>query len=108
MLGVGYCSVILYVCTQVYFLEPFPYHLNVSQRTGQICLGLLGNDDKKWDPTFTIEHILYAITAILIRPELSTSMDHSTLNEYHHFTHIYNQNAQKSARESAKKFKTMS
>ena len=80
-------------------MEPFPYHLNVSQKTGQICLGLLGADEGKWDCSFTVEHVLHAIIAVLIRPEVSTAMDHSTLNNFHHFPITYN----KLARESAQK-----
>lgn len=84
-------------------MEPFPYHLNVSQTTGQICLGLLGADENKWEPSFTVEHILNAIVAILIRPEVSTSMDHATLNDYHHFPWNYEKKAKDSARKSKKR-----
>lgn len=81
-------------------MEPYPYHLNVSQKTGQVCLGLLGAGENKWDPSFTIEHILNAIIAILIRPEVTTAMDHSTLNKYHHFPWEYNAMAKESAKKS--------
>ena len=81
---------------QVHFLQPFPYHLNVSQRTGHICLGMLSQD--KWDPaTFSLEHVLQAIIAVLIRPETSNAMDHDTLNNFHNFTYTYNGNARSSA-----------
>lgn len=88
---------------QVHFLEPFPYHINVSQNTGQVCLGLLGAGENKWDPTFTVEHILHAIIAILIRPEVTTAMDHATLNNYTHFRWNYDKFAKQSAKKSAKK-----
>lgn len=87
---------------QVHFVEPFPYHINVSQKTGQVCLGLLGTDENKWDPTFTVEHILNAIIAILIRPEVTTGMDHETLNNYHHFRWDYDKFAKASAKKSKK------
>ena len=85
---------------QVHFLKPLPYHLNVSQTTGQVCLGLLGQE--KWEPSFTMEHILQAIVAVLIRPETSSAMDHETLNNYHNFTGTYNIIARESARKAAK------
>lgn len=92
----------MYQPNQVHFLEPFPYHLNVSQKTGQVCLGLLTAQENKWDPSYTVEHIINAIIAILIRPEVSTAMDHSTLNNYHHFPWVYKDEAKKSAGKTKK------
>lgn len=82
------------------FIPPFPYHLNVSQTSGNVCLGLLSTD--KWDTTFTMEHVLQAIVAILIRPEQSNSMDHATLNNYCQANYIYSSLAKRSAQECAK------
>lgn len=81
-------------------MEPFPYHLNVSQRTGEVCLGLLGADENKRDPSFTIEHVLHAIVAILIRPEISTAMDHTLLNNYQNFRGMYDSYAKDSAKKT--------
>ena len=85
-------------------MSPFPYHLNVSQSTGQVCLGLLGDD--KWEPAFmSIEHVLQALVAILIRPDATSAMDHELLNNYHNFSGTYETNAKASAKNAAKKFK---
>lgn len=85
-------------------MSPFPYHLNVSQNTGQVCLGLLGDD--KWEPSFmSIEHILQALVAILIRPEVTGAMDHTLLNNFHNYRGLYDSNAKSSAKNAAKKFK---
>ena len=84
-------------------MEPYPYHLNVSQRSGQVCLGLLGQD--KWEPSLSIEHILQGLIAILIRPETSGAMEHDLLNNYHNFTSVYKRSARQSAQAAAKAFK---
>jgi len=52
-----------------------------------------------------MEHVLHAIVAILIRPEVSTAMDHTTLNNYHHFPCNYKSCAKESAEKAAKCFK---
>ena len=84
-------------------MSPFPYHLNVSQKTGQVCLGLLGPD--KWEPSYMgMEHILQALIAILIRPEPSSAVDHALLNNYHNFPDIYSKWAKTSAARSFKKY----
>ena len=74
----------------------------MSQTTGQVCLGLLTAGENKWDASQSIEHIIHAIIAILIRPEVSTAMDHSTLNNYHHFRGTYEAKARDSAKAAAK------
>ena len=90
---------------QVHFVSPFPYHLNISQSTGQVCLGLLGDD--KWEPAFmSLEHVLQALVAILIRPEETNAMDHVLLNNFHNYRWRYDDNAKKSAVTAARKFKS--
>lgn len=85
-------------------MSPFPYHLNVSQTSGQVCLGLLGVD--QWEPSFMgMEHIFQALVAILIRPEPSSAMDHELLNNYHNFSSRYTSNAKTSASNAAKHHK---
>ena len=85
-------------------MAPVPYHLNISQSTGQVCLGLLGDD--KWEPSFmSLEHVLQALVSILIRPEVSSAMDHELLNNYHNFPSDYAIHAKTSAVNAAKKFK---
>ena len=98
-------SALLTIYLQVQFLAPFPYHLNVSQTSGNVCLGLLSKD--KWDTTSTMECVLQAIIAILIRPEPSNSMDHATLNSYCQSNFVYNSLAKKSAEECAKVHRKM-
>ena len=85
-------------------MAPLPYHLNVSQSTGQVCLGLLGDD--KWEPAYmSLEHILQALVAILIRPEVTSTMDHELLNNYHNYSGHYESKAKTSALNAAKVFK---
>ena len=85
-------------------MAPLPYHLNVSQSTGQVCLGLLGDD--KWEPAYmSLEHILQALVAILIRPEVTSAMDHELLNNYHNYSGLYESKAKTSALNAAKVFK---
>ncbi len=91
--------VIDFVLPKVHFVAPYPYHLNVSQSTGQVCLGLLGGD--KWEPSLSIEHVLQSLVAILIRPETSNAMDHDTLNNYCNFRGTYDVTAKLSARRAA-------
>ena len=76
----------------------------MSQTTGQVCLGLLGQD--KWETSFSMEHILNALVAILIRPETSSAMDHDTLNDYCNFPGSYKLMAQSSATKAAKVYKS--
>ena len=84
-------------------MAPFPYHLNVSQNSGQVCLGLLGDD--KWEPAYmSLEHILQALVAILIRPEVTSAMDHDLLNNYHNFSGLYESKAKASALKAAKTY----
>ena len=66
-----------------------------------MCLGILSQD--QWDPSsFSMEHVLQAIVAILIRPEESNALDHDTLNNYHNYTSTYNARAKASAAASRK------
>ena len=53
----------------------------------------------------SIEHVLQALVAILIRPDVTSAMDHELLNKYHNFSVLYKMNAKSSAREAAKKYK---
>lgn len=54
--------------------------------------------EDQWDPsTFSMEHVLQAVIAILIRPEDTNALDHETLNNYHNFTGNYNLRARESA-----------
>ena len=63
-------------------------------------MGLLGAGEGQWEPAFTIENVLTNIIALLIRPEVSTAMDHEILNEYHHYKEDYDSKARKSAKKS--------
>ncbi|XP_069120677.1 ubiquitin conjugating enzyme E2 B-like [Argopecten irradians] len=74
-----------------------PYHLNVNQRLGQVCLGFLSEDN--WSPTGTsMEMIINALFSLLARPEPENSMDHELLNQYTHFRINYNAKAQESVK----------
>jgi len=73
----------------------------VSKKTGEVCMGLLGGGEGQWEPSFTIENIIINIMGLLIRPEVSTAMDHDTLNQYHHFECNYDAEAKASAVKSS-------
>ncbi len=65
-------------------------------------MGLLGGEGEgQWETSFTLENVIINIIALLNRPEVSTSMDHEILNEYHHFKGQYEAKARESARKSA-------
>ena len=53
----------------------------------------------------SIEHVLQALVAILIRPEVSSAMDHELLNNYHNFPGMYKGYAETSAANAAKHLK---
>ena len=53
----------------------------------------------------SLEHILQALVAILIRPEVTSAMDHELLNNYHNYSGHYESKAKTSALNAAKKFK---
>ena len=76
------------------FINPIPYHLNVSQLTGQICLGLLKAD--VWEPTSSIKTLLHAISVSLTRPESDTFVDDDVNYNYHNNRGLYNEKAKKS------------
>ncbi|XP_021373073.1 ubiquitin-conjugating enzyme E2 4-like [Mizuhopecten yessoensis] len=74
-----------------------PYHLNVHQKFGQVCLGFLTEDN--WSPAATsMEQIVNALFSLLARPEPQNSMDHELLNQYTHYLTNYEQKARESAK----------
>ncbi|XP_077982553.1 ubiquitin-conjugating enzyme E2 D4-like [Glandiceps talaboti] len=83
-----------YEAPTIHFLTPI-YHLNVSQKTGQMCFGFLASD--KWSPAGSVEQVLRAIYSTLIKPEEQNSFDHDVLNNYHHYRWDYDSMAQESA-----------
>ena len=54
----------------------------------------------------SLEHVLQALVAILIRPEETNAMDHVLLNNFHNYRWRYDDNAKKSAVTAARKFKS--
>ncbi len=65
-------------------------------------MGLLGGEGEgQWETSFTLENVVNNVIALLIRPEVSTAMDHEVLNEYHHFKWNFDTKAKESARKSA-------
>ena len=78
------------------FVNPIPYHLNVSQLNGQICLGLLKAD--AWEPTSSIKTLLHAVSVSLTRPEPDTFVDDDVNYNYHNNRRLYNEKAQTSVR----------
>jgi len=89
-------KIILDDCLQIRFVDKLPYHLNVNQGNGQVCVGFLS--EANWSTTCTLEQIVNAVFSILSRPETSNAMDHELLNKFHHFSYEYEQNARRSAR----------
>ncbi|XP_033731759.1 ubiquitin-conjugating enzyme E2 4-like [Pecten maximus] len=77
--------------------DNIPYHLNVDQKHGQVCLGFLSKDD--WSPASrSMEQIINALFSLLGRPEPENSMDHELLNEYTHFRGNYVRKAKESVK----------
>ncbi|XP_060081982.1 uncharacterized protein LOC132561273 [Ylistrum balloti] len=77
--------------------DSIPYHLNVHQTFGQVCLGFLTDDN--WSPAATsMEQIVNALFSLLARPEPGNSMDHELLNQYTHFRYNYDHNARASVK----------
>ncbi|XP_065906261.1 ubiquitin-conjugating enzyme E2-17 kDa-like isoform X2 [Dysidea avara] len=76
----------------VKFVHPIPYHLNVSQSDGQVCIGLLKPD--QWDPsTSCIESILNAIAVTLAQPQLDSYVDDDVNSIYLHNRRLYEEKA---------------
>ena len=81
----------------VKFLSPIPYHLNVSQLDGQVCIGLLKADH--WNPTTEcIEKVLNSIVVTLAQPQLDTYVDDEVNNTYLHNRRAYEDKARRSVR----------
>ena len=81
----------------VKFLSPIPYHLNVSQSDGQVCIGLLKAD--QWNPTTScIEKVLNGIVVTLAQPQLDTYVDDEVNNTYLHNRRAYEDKARRSVR----------
>lgn len=73
-----------------------PYHLNVGQSTGQICLGLLKPD--QWNSESRIRTLLHAISVALVEPQEDSYVDDEVYNTYSQNKGLYEERARKSAR----------
>ena len=73
-----------------------PYHLNVGQSNGQICLGLLKPD--KWNSESRIRTLLHAISVALVEPQEDSYVDDEVYYAYCHNKRLYEEKARKSVR----------
>ena len=83
----------------VKFLKPIPYHLNVGQSDGQVCIGLLKSD--QWNPTASnccIESVLTTIFAALARPQPDSIVDDDVNSTYMHNRSVYEERARRSVK----------
>ena len=78
----------------VKFINIIPYHLNVGQSTGQVCLGLLN----KWDADSRIRTLLHAISGALVEPQLDSYVDDEVHYNFTHNKRLYEEKARKSVR----------
>ena len=77
------------------FLEPIPYHLNVSQTDGQICIG--ATNPAKWEPVNSdIKQILVAIKAALSEPQEDSYVDDDIYNLFNKDRNLYQRIAKES------------
>ena len=75
------CTYTFIIIQIIRFLSPIPYHLNVSQSNGQVCIGLLKAD--QWNPTTScIEKVLNGIVVTLAQPQLDSYVDDEVNTEY--------------------------
>ncbi|CAH1781574.1 unnamed protein product [Owenia fusiformis] len=84
----------------VHFVTPI-YHLNVSEKCGQVCLSFLSDDN--WAVTSTMEQIIQTIVSLLIKPDTTSSFDHDRLNKFEHYKWDYEKLAIASAVKANKK-----
>ena len=81
----------------VRFLKPIPYHLNVGQSDGQVCIGLLKSD--QWNPAVScIESLLTTIFAALARPQPDSFVDDDVNTTYMHKRSVYEEKARLSVK----------
>ena len=77
------------------FVNPIPYHLNVGQSNGQVCLGILKAN--QWDPSEScIKILLHAISVSLSEPQVDSYVDDDVNTTYHHKRSLYEERARRS------------
>lgn len=76
----------------VRFVNPIPYHLNVDQSTGQICIGILKADN--WNPaTSCMENVLHGVAVALTNPQQNSFVDDEVYRTYVHQKSVYEEKA---------------
>ena len=79
------------------FQNPIPYHLNVGQSDGIVCIGLLKPD--QWDPAAScMENVLASILAALAKPQADSFVDDDVNNTYIHNNSLYQERAKRSVK----------
>jgi len=79
----------------IQFLEPIPYHLNVSQTDGQVCIG--ATNPARWEPINSdIKQILVAIKVVLAEPQEDSYVDDNVYNLYNKDRALYEKKAKES------------
>lgn len=76
-------------------MEPIPYHLNVSQTDGQVCLG--ATNPASWEPVNSdIKQILVAIKAALADPQQDSYIDDDVYSLFNQDNNLYLKKAKES------------
>ena len=76
-------------------MEPIPYHLNVSQTDGQVCLG--ATNPASWEPVESdIKQILIAIKAALASPQEDSYVDDDVYHLFNKDNNLYLKKAKES------------
>ena len=76
-------------------MEPIPYHLNVSQTDGQVCLG--ATNPARWEPVNSdIKQILLAIKAALAEPQEDSYVDDDVYGLFNKDNNLYLKKAKES------------
>ena len=79
------------------FVSPIPYHLNVGQSNGQVCLGLLKAN--QWDPSEScIKILLHAVSVALSEPQVDSYVDDNVSSTYHNNRKLYEERARRSVK----------
>ena len=76
-------------------MEPIPYHLNVSQTDGQVCLG--ATNPASWEPVNSdIKSVLVAIKAALADPQQDSYVDDDVYSLFNKDNNLYLKRAKES------------
>jgi ubiquitin-protein ligase len=69
------------------------YHINIDQKSFEVCMPLL----RSWDSELTIRDIIGPVAKLLKNPDESSATDHKILTEYNENRALFNDTARKIA-----------